>query len=523
MAQSPPEHTLDDMAEEQSPGAEDPALGAEEQSPGAEDPALGAQEQSPGAEDPVLGAEEQSPGAADPVLGAEEQSPGAADPDLGASGPDSSGEGDGAAPEQPADAGERGPDGAGGGAASKRGTLCRSSTDKVFAGVAGGIGAYFGIDAVIVRIAFIVLTFMGGAGPFLYLIGWLALPRGDSRSVIGSALGAESPHRFRSLLAVALIGVGLLITAGLSDNLFKAGIDVWMAAPFLALFLIAAGVALVLWPGSAGRPKPTPARSPAPPTPGSPPPSSAHATPAAPPPTAAGPEWPPPPGAAAPAAEPRRRRSMIGSATVAALFVYAGAAVMLARIDVVGVDLGVFFAVALAVTGAGLLASAFTHPARGLIVLGVALAAPLLLFVSVGVPRGSGVGEARVRVVDVEELEDEYRHGIGQLVVDLRHLDPERIDHSVDLSLGVGGLRVYVPASISTTAAIDVGAGNIRMDGSGYESYSWSGREDGLDISSTLTVPAQGDTSGELRLDIDVGVGEARLIFVPAAIDRSDT
>ena len=62
-----------------------------------------------------------------------------------------------------------------GDAASKR-RLCRSSTDKVIAGVAGGIGAYFGIDLVIVRIAFIVLTFLGGAGPFLYLIGWLALP-----------------------------------------------------------------------------------------------------------------------------------------------------------------------------------------------------------------------------------------------------------------------------------------------------------------------------------------------------------
>ncbi|MYJ28787.1 MAG: PspC domain-containing protein, partial [Acidimicrobiaceae bacterium] len=66
------------------------------------------------------------------------------------------------------------------GAAARRRTLCRSSTDKVVAGVAGGIGAYFGIDSVIVRIAFIVLTFLGGAGPFLYLIGWLALPKEDS-------------------------------------------------------------------------------------------------------------------------------------------------------------------------------------------------------------------------------------------------------------------------------------------------------------------------------------------------------
>ena len=418
------------------------------------------------------------------------------------------------------------------GAAAERRTLCRSSTDKVVAGVAGGIGAYFGIDAVIVRIAFIVLTFLGGAGPFLYLIGWLALPTEDSRSIVAKALGGDSPHRFRSVMAVILIGLGLLITANLSSGLFGLLVDVWSIAPYLALLLIAAGVALVLWPGPAGRPKPTPARPPAPPPPGTPPSSSAYATPASPPPTAAGPEWPsppsaagpewpPPPGPTAPAAERRRRRSLIGSVTVAALFVYTGAAMMLDRLDAVDVDLGVFFAIALAITGAGLLASAFTRPARGLIVLGVALSAPLLLFVGMDVPRGSGIGEDRVSVADVDELEDEYRHGIGQLIVDLRHLDPERTDHSVDLSLGIGELRVYVPESISTTADIEVGAGNIVTRGSGYSSYSWTGSEDGFDVSRTVTVPARGETTGELRLDIDVGIGEARLITGPAPIEGS--
>ncbi|MYI35626.1 MAG: PspC domain-containing protein, partial [Acidimicrobiaceae bacterium] len=146
-------------------------------------------------------------------------------------------------------------------------TLRRSSTDKVIAGVAGGIGAYFGIDSVIVRIAFILLTFLGGAGPFLYLIGWLALPTEDSPSVIAKALGGGTPNRFRSLLAVALIGLGLLITANLSGDLFGLFVDVWSIAPYLALILIAAGVALVLWPGPAGGSKPTPARPLVPPAP----------------------------------------------------------------------------------------------------------------------------------------------------------------------------------------------------------------------------------------------------------------
>ena len=354
------------------------------------------------------------------------------------------------------------------GADSTRRTLCRSSTDKVIAGVAGGIGAYFGIDAVIVRIAFIVLTFLGGAGPFLYLIGWLGLPREDSPSVVANALRGDSPHRLRSLAAVILIVLGLLITANLSGELFGVFVDVWSIAPYLALILIAVGVALVLWPGPAGRPKPSPAR---PPAPAASPPSSAYATPAPPPPTAAGPEWsvasppgPPPPAAGSvPSAKRRRGRSLFGSLTVAALFVYAGAAVMLDRLDAVDMDIGVFFSIALAITGTGLLASAFAVPARGLIFLGVLLCVPALLFVGADVRWGTGVGEVRVSVTDTEDLADEYRHGVGQMVVDLRHLDPDRTDHSVELSLGVGEILVYVPDNILTTADLSVGAGNIRV------------------------------------------------------------
>ena len=408
-------------------------------------------------------------------------------------------------------------------------TLRRSSTDKVIAGVAGGIGAYFGIDSVIVRIAFILLTFLGGAGPFLYLIGWLALPTEDSPSVIAKALGGGTPNRFRSLLAVALIGLGLLITANLSGDLFGLFVDVWSIAPYLALILIAAGVALVLWPGPAGGSKPTPARPlvpPAPPPGTPPPPSSAFASPAPAPPAAAGPEWsavspsgpPPPAGVPSPPAKRRRDRSWIGLLTVAALFVYTGAALMLDRLDVIATDVGVFFALALAITGAGLLASAFVAPARGLIWLGAAISALLLLVVGVDVPRGSGVGEARVTVADIEELEDEYRHGVGQLVVDLRDLDPERTDHSVDLSLGIGELRVYVPDSISTTADIKVGVGSINARGAGY---AWYESTDGLGTRRTIAVPVGAETTGELRLDIDVGIGEVEVRTVPAAIGRS--
>jgi phage shock protein PspC (stress-responsive transcriptional regulator) len=46
-------------------------------------------------------------------------------------------------------------------------------------GVAGGLGAYFGVDAVIFRVLFAVLTFFGGVGLLMYLVCWLLIPEPD--------------------------------------------------------------------------------------------------------------------------------------------------------------------------------------------------------------------------------------------------------------------------------------------------------------------------------------------------------
>ena len=50
----------------------------------------------------------------------------------------------------------------------------------MLAGVAAGLARYFGVDAMIVRIAFVVLTVVGGAGIPLYLAGLLLIPEEGS-------------------------------------------------------------------------------------------------------------------------------------------------------------------------------------------------------------------------------------------------------------------------------------------------------------------------------------------------------
>lgn len=54
--------------------------------------------------------------------------------------------------------------------------LQRSRRDKKVAGVAGGLADYFGIDATILRVLFVILAFTGGPGLILYLALWLILP-----------------------------------------------------------------------------------------------------------------------------------------------------------------------------------------------------------------------------------------------------------------------------------------------------------------------------------------------------------
>jgi len=60
--------------------------------------------------------------------------------------------------------------------------LTRSKTDRVIAGVAGGIAERFGLDPTLVRIAWVVSIFFGGFGILLYVVLWIALPAGPARA-----------------------------------------------------------------------------------------------------------------------------------------------------------------------------------------------------------------------------------------------------------------------------------------------------------------------------------------------------
>ena len=67
--------------------------------------------------------------------------------------------------------------------------LRRPFEGRVLTGVAEGLGRYFGVDTTLVRIGFVVLTVIGGAGVPLYLAGLLLIPdEGSDQSIAASII-----------------------------------------------------------------------------------------------------------------------------------------------------------------------------------------------------------------------------------------------------------------------------------------------------------------------------------------------
>lgn len=60
--------------------------------------------------------------------------------------------------------------------------LYRSRKNRILGGVCGGLGEYFGIDPVIVRLAWAFFAFMGGSGILAYFIAWLIIPENPDKS-----------------------------------------------------------------------------------------------------------------------------------------------------------------------------------------------------------------------------------------------------------------------------------------------------------------------------------------------------
>jgi phage shock protein C len=87
--------------------------------------------------------------------------------------------------------------------------LMRSRDDRVIGGVAGGLGAYLGIDPVIVRLVFVVLALAGGGGILAYVVAWLVIPEAPEDGMPVTERAGSSTPVLAGLVLVALGGLML--------------------------------------------------------------------------------------------------------------------------------------------------------------------------------------------------------------------------------------------------------------------------------------------------------------------------
>jgi phage shock protein PspC (stress-responsive transcriptional regulator) len=333
-----------------------------------------------------------------------------------------------------------------GGAADGPRRLYRSRAQRMIGGVCGGLAEYFGIDPVIFRIIAVALVFAGGAGFLAYFAAWLLVPES----------GSDAAARGNTGRIATIAGAVLLVLAvGTLLHFWGGPFDAWAwGGPFA--FLVCLGlVGLGVWWLASGE----------------------H-----------------------PAASGSRdvlRRAGLGVAILAVCGLLAlGAAWATAAGG------GVIVSVVVIVAGLWLVAGAFLGGARWLILPALALALPAGVVSAADVDIDGGVGDRRHHPVVATQVQDGYRLGVGELIVDLRDAKLPPGDHRIRIELGVGAAWLVVPRDMCVTSAAHVGAGQVNVfdRGSGGLDVDW--RDDRRALPGTTRLIVDGDVGVGL---LDVG------------------
>lgn len=114
--------------------------------------------------------------------------------------------------------------------------LYRSNTQRVIAGVSGGLGEYFGLDPIWFRIGFVVLALGGGSGILIYLVMWLVIQPAPNGHV-SPPPGPGAPS------GAAVVGAVFMIvgTIALANTIAP-----WMGQYIWPVVFVLVGLALVM-------------------------------------------------------------------------------------------------------------------------------------------------------------------------------------------------------------------------------------------------------------------------------------
>ena len=283
--------------------------------------------------------------------------------------------------------------------------LARSTEDHMVAGVAGGLGRYFGLDPVLFRIAFGISVFFGGIGLLAYIALVAFLPHDDGRPS-----WIEGRSRVTTIVATICLAIAAISIAGPPAFVLGPGLLALAIVGLLAVLLYRA------FGGERGDD----------------------------------------------AAQIIARGTLVLLVLIAAL----GAATAVGFVAALGG--GVAVAIIAIVAGVALLAAGLLGGPLWTMLPVIVLIVPLAVVSAADIDLHGGVGERTDRPATVAEIKPEYRVGVGKMTLDLRRIDLPAGNTDVKLVVGVGEAVVRVPenACVSTDAQIGAGQADV-IDGDG--------------------------------------------------------
>jgi phage shock protein PspC (stress-responsive transcriptional regulator) len=315
-------------------------------------------------------------------------------------------------------------------------------------GVCSGLGAHFGVDPILFRIAFVGLAIFSGIGIVLYLLLLL---------VVAEEGAAHAPiHLSRSSWRSVLGVLAIVIAVGIALGAIGRGAHrgAWGFGVGLGSLALVGVLATFLW------------------------------------------QWLREPAATMEdghASADRRllRCAALVTAVLAWMALLAAAGAWLAGIDLQ------LAAWAVVVLGVLLVLGAYAGWARWLVLPGVAFALAAATIAAAHVDLHGGIGERTYRPQTLGEVRGGYELGAGRLEVDLRNVAFPAGTTRLRLRLGVGEAVVLVPRNVCVATSASIGGGYVG---------ALENRNGGLDVNwSERLVPPPG--TPRLLVQGSVGLG----------------
>ncbi len=373
-------------------------------------------------------------------------------------------------------------------------------------GVCVALGRRYSVDPVLLRVAFAVGAFYGGAGLLLYLVGWLVLPKEAEAS------DGRSTPRPTSTPAVLFILCMLL----------PLSFIVWDFAGVLGLITGVTGLYLLHRHRSDKAPAvDTPNQQPAAAEPAAghtwvypgtgkgtaePAPEEQydHRDPPAWDPLGAAPfAWDlPEPGTPEPEPEPEPEPPVRRSVTL----VTVGLAMLAAGVGfALGMAPAAALATALGVLGLGMIAGAFLRGGRGLIGFAVPVAVLAVAFSLLPTGPWRGVSDTVVEPTSVQQVQPNYEASVGNIELHLNELQlpPDGTPLHTSANVGLGNISVYVPENVDVQVTCSAVHGHV--DCLGNERGGRNIQESAEDLG------ADGEGGGRMNLELEAGTGNVEV------------